>query len=208
MGSTLPKQFLPLLEIPVLMHTIRKFYNYDPSLLIILVLPQNEIAKWEYLCSQHTFTISHQVIAGGAARFHSVKNGLSLALECELIAIHDGVRPLVSYATIENCFQCAAKNGTAIPVVAATESIREGSLDESVSVDRSRYFMVQTPQVFKSSIIHTSYDQLFDQSLTDDASVVEKAGFKVNLVRGNRENIKITFPEDVKIAELLLKDKE
>jgi 2-C-methyl-D-erythritol 4-phosphate cytidylyltransferase len=208
MGTALPKQYLPLLKIPVLMHTIRKFYNYDPTLQIILVLPRNEIPKWEYLCSKHTFKISHQVIAGGETRFQSVKNGLSLALECELIAIHDGVRPLVSYATIENCFHCATKNGTAIPVVPANESIRQGSLDESVSVDRSRYFMVQTPQVFKSSIIRTSYDQLFDQALTDDASVVEKAGFKVSLVTGNRENIKITFPEDVKIAELLLRDKE
>ena len=208
MGGTLPKQFLPLLGIPVLMHTIRNFYNFDPLLLIILVLPKNEIAKWEYLCGQHNFNVPHRLIAGGETRFQSVKNGLSLALEFNLIAIHDGVRPLVSYETIEKCFACAAKNGTAIPVVPANESIREGSLDESVPVDRSRYFMVQTPQIFKASIIHSSYNQMFNTALTDDASVVEQDGFKVNLVMGNRENIKITFPEDIKIAELLLMSNE
>ena len=208
MGGTLPKQFLLLHGIPVLMHTVRNFYNFDPLLQIIVVLHKNEIIKWEHLCKQHNFLIPHQLIAGGESRFQSVKNGLSLALDCNLIAIHDGVRPLVGNETIERCFRCAAKNGTAIPVVPANESIREGSLDESIPVDRSRYFMVQTPQVFKASIIHTSYNQTFNPAFTDDASVVEQAGIKVNLVVGNRENIKITFPEDIKIAELLLMDKE
>ena len=208
MGATQPKQFLPLLGIPVLMHTVRNFYNFDPLLQIIVVLHKNEILKWKHLCKQHNFLIPHQLIAGGETRFQSVKNGLSLALDCNLIAIHDGVRPLVCYETIERCFLCAAKKGTAIPVVPANESIREGSFEESIPVDRSRYFIVQTPQVFKASIIHTSYNQMFNPAFTDDASVVEQAGIKVHLVMGNRENIKITFPEDIKIAELLLMDKE
>ena len=208
MGTTLPKQFLPLNGIPVLMHTIRNFYNFDPHLLIVLVIPDREIKNWEYLCIQHKFEIPHKLIAGGSTRFQSVKNGLSLALGYNLIAIHDGVRPLVSHETIERCFNCAAINGTAIPVIPTNESLREGNFNESVPVDRSRYFMVQTPQVFEASIIQKSYNQTFKSEFTDDASVVEHAGIKVNLVRGNRENIKITFPEDIEIAELLLTHKE
>lgn len=208
MGGTLPKQFLPLRGIPVLMHTVRSFYHFDPLLQIIVVLHKNEIIKWGHLCMQHDFKIPHQLIAGGETRFQSVKNGLSMALNCNLIAIHDGVRPLVFSETIERCFRCAAKTGTAIPVVPANESIRAGTLEESIPVDRSRYFMVQTPQVFKASIIHESYNHTFNPAFTDDASVVEQAGFKVNLVMGNRENIKITFPEDLKIAELLLMNRE
>ena len=208
MGTALPKQFLPLNGIPVLMHTIRNFYNFDPQLLIVLVIQENEIKNWEYLCQQHQFEIPHLMIAGGPTRFQSVKNGLSLAQGCSLIAIHDGVRPLVSHETIGRCFNCAAINGTAIPVISANESLREGNFNESVPVDRSRYFMVQTPQVFEASIIHKSYNQTFKPEFTDDASVVEAAGIKVNLVMGNRENIKITFPEDIKIAELLLMPEE
>lgn len=208
MGSTLPKQFLPLHGIPVLMHTIRNFYNFDPQLLIVLVIPEFEIKNWDYLCSQHKFEIPHQLIAGGPTRFQSVKNGLSLAQGCSLIAIHDGVRPLVSHETIGRCFNCAAINGTAIPVIPANESLREGNFNESVPVDRSRYFMVQTPQVFEASIIQKSYSQTFNSEFTDDASVVEHTGTKVSLVMGNRENIKITFPQDIKIAELLLMHEE
>lgn len=208
MGTTLPKQFLPLNGIPVLMHTIRNFYNFDPHLLIVLVIPDSEIKNWEYLCIQHKFEIPHKLIAGGSTRFQSVKNGLSLALGYNLIAIHDGVRPLVSHETIERCFNCAAINGTAIPVIPTNESLREGNFNESVPVDRSRYFMVQTPQVFEASIIQKSYNQTFKSEFTDDASVVEHAGIKVNLVMGNRENIKITFPEDIEIAELLFTHKE
>ena len=208
MGTALPKQFLPLNGIPVLMHTIRNFYKFDPQLLIIIVIPENEIKNWEYLCKQHKFEIPHQLIAGGATRFQSVKNGLSLAQGCRLIAIHDGVRPLVSHETLERCFNCAAINGTAIPVIPANESLREGNFNESVAVDRSRYFMVQTPQVFEASIIHKSYNQIFNSDFTDDASVVEHAGIKVILVMGNHENIKITFPQDIKIAEWLLIPKE
>ncbi len=208
MGTTLPKQFLPLNGIPVLMHTIRNFYNFDPQLQIVLVIHENEIKNWEYLCKQHKFEIPHQLIAGGSTRFQSVKNGLSLTQGCSTIAIHDGVRPLVSHETIERCFNCAALNGTAIPVVPANESLREGDFNHSVPVDRSRYFMVQTPQVFEASIIQRSYDQIFNSVFTDDASVIEHAGIKVNLVMGNRENIKITFPQDIKIAELLLIPKQ
>ena len=205
MGSELPKQFLLVGGIPVLMHTIRNFYNFDPTLQLVLVLPESEIISWKALCCQYQFVIPHQVIVGGETRFQSVKNGLSLAPECDLIAVHDGVRPLVSHNTISQCFKCAAENGTAIPVLPANESLREGNLSESVPVDRSRFFLVQTPQVFKASIIQSSYNQAYIPEFTDDASVVEFTGTAVHLVMGNRENIKITYPEDLMIAEMFLK---
>lgn len=205
MGTELPKQFLLVGGVPVLMHTIRNFHDFDHSLRLILVLPEVEIASWSDLCRQFQFAIPHQVISGGDTRFQSVKNGLSLASGCDLIAVHDGVRPFVSHDTLTRCFRCADENGTAIPVLAVTESLRKGSLDKSAPVDRSRYYLVQTPQVFKASIIHRSYNQSWIPGFTDDASVIEYAGTAVHLVLGNRENIKITFPEDLMIAELFLK---
>ena len=207
MASDLPKQFLPLGKVPVLMHTLRNFFEYDSSLQLILVLPQNQISFWKELCLKYDFTIEHQIVEGGETRFESVKNGLSLVADCELIAIHDGVRPLVSHETIARCFLCASEHGAAIPVLAVNESIREGTMNESVPVNRSRYFVVQTPQVFKASIIQKSYNQNWNPQFTDDASVVEYSGIPVHLVIGNRENIKITFPEDLQIAELFLKNR-
>ena len=204
MGATLPKQFLLLGGVPVLMQTIRKFHNFDSLLNIVLVLPQDELECWYELCKFHNFEIPHKLIAGGSTRFQSVKNGLSLAGGASLIAVHDGVRPLVSDETIYRCFNCATENGTAIPVLPVTESVREGNFNESVPVDRSRYFLVQTPQVFHASIIQEAYRQNFLPDFTDDASVVEYSGINVNLVMGNRENIKITFPEDMHIAELFI----
>ncbi len=205
MESDLPKQFLPLGELTVLMHTILNFSCFDPTMQLVVVLPANEIQCWEALCLKHHFEIPVQIVEGGHARFESVKNGLSRIMECDLIAIHDGVRPLVSRETLLRCFETAAARGAAIPVLPANESVRQGSMENSVPVDRSAYFMVQTPQVFKASLILESYKQPWIPQFTDDASVAEHAGVKVHLVEGNRENIKITFPEDLQIAELFLK---
>jgi len=205
MGTQIPKQFLLVREIPILMHTIRNFYDFDWSLQLILVLPAGEIKTWADLCLQYHFDIPHQVIAGGETRFQSVKNGLSLVTDSQLIAVHDGVRPLVSHSTITRCFECAGEKGAAIPVVPVNESIREGDMVSSLPVDRSRYFLVQTPQVFKTDILKKSYNQNYLPEFTDDASVVEHAGTTVQLVMGNRENIKITFPEDLLVADLFLK---
>ena len=204
MGSDIPKQFLEIEGIPILMHTIRNFYTFDPTLQLILVLPGNEIESWNELCQKYSFSVHHQVIAGGDTRFQSVKNGLTIAANCELIAIHDGVRPLVSHQTLERCFGCAAEKGSAIPVLPVSESVRKGSMSQSVPVRRSEYFIVQTPQVFKSAILKSSYNQPWKPDFTDDASVFESSGNCVELVMGNRENIKITFPEDLLIAELFL----
>ena len=204
MGNDLPKQFLLMGGIPVLMRTIQNFYDFDPTLQLILVLPESEMETWSGLCLHYQFAVAHQVISGGDTRFESVNKGLSLALDCNLIAVHDGVRPLVSHDTLSRCFKCADEKGTAIPVLPAKESLREGSIDQSSPVDRSRFYLVQTPQVFKASIIQKSYLQAYSPQFTDDASVVEHAGNAVHLVLGNRENIKITFPEDLMIAELFL----
>lgn len=205
MESGIPKQFLLIGGTPVLMHTLRNFYDYDHSLLLILVLPANEISGWNGLCGKHHFEIPHLVTEGGETRFQSVKNGLSLASGCELTAVHDGVRPFVSHETMARCFNGASLQGSAIPVLPSNESVRKGKMNKSVPVDRSQYFMVQTPQVFKTSILQEAYRQMWTPEFTDDASVVEHAGTAVQMVMGNRENIKITFPEDLLIAELFLK---
>jgi 2-C-methyl-D-erythritol 4-phosphate cytidylyltransferase len=206
MGGDLPKQFLLINGLPVLMHTINRFANYDPAMEIVLVLPESQIVYWKDLCEKNHFLVPHLVVRGGDTRFHSVNNGINAVLECDLIAIHDGVRPLVSRDTIERCFVSAAESGTAIPVLPVNESLRKGKINHSVSVDRSQYFQVQTPQVFNYNLIKNAYHQLWIPEFTDDASVVEKAGSIIQMVLGNRENIKITHPEDLLIAEALLKN--
>jgi 2-C-methyl-D-erythritol 4-phosphate cytidylyltransferase len=207
MGSKVPKQFLLLNNLPVLMHTINNIHDFDKEMSIIVVLPPGEIDQWQKLCHKYDFKVPHQITAGGKVRYDSVKNGLKMAPVCELIAVHDGVRPLVSHETLKRCFDTAAEKGSAVPVLPANESIREGTMDNSRPVDRDRLFLVQTPQVFRSEIIKKSYNQSYSPDSTDDASVVEKSGVAVQMVLGNRENIKITYPEDLEIAALFLKNK-
>lgn len=207
MGSEIPKQFLTLNDKPVLMHTIISIYDFDKEFSIIVVLPSGQIKRWQNLCTQHEFKVPHQIIPGGDTRFQSVKNGITATPECDLIAVHDGVRPFVSHETLKRCFEMAAEKGSAIPVLPANESIREGTFDNSRPVDRSRFFMVQTPQVFRSEILRNAYKQSWNPEFTDDASVVEKNGIPVQMVLGNRENIKITYPEDLQIVSLFLKMK-
>lgn len=203
MGHELPKQFLPIGGIPVLMLTIDAFYRYDAGMHLVVVLPSSQIDFWRELCTMHNFAIKHTVVAGGETRFHSVKNGLTAALPESLVAVHDGVRPFVSQQTIARCFDEALKSGSAIPVTASVESIRQVIGDASVSVNRASYMMVQTPQVFQWQVIDAAYQLPYDTLFTDDASVVEKACFKVTLVDGNRENIKLTTPFDLLVGEAL-----
>lgn len=208
MGASTPKQFLELAGKPILMHTLEKFKQTIPSIEIILALPENQVDFWEELCHKHKFVnIPHQIIKGGETRFHSVKNALTLVKENSIVGIHDGVRPLVSTATIETCFTEAEKNGNAIPVIEVVESIRYVSKEDNANkaVARSCYKLVQTPQCFSSEIILKAYDQTFDASFTDDASVVEGLGETISLVDGNRENIKITTAEDLLVAEAFIK---
>jgi 2-C-methyl-D-erythritol 4-phosphate cytidylyltransferase len=204
MNADVPKQFLEINGKPILMHTLEAFMNFDASLQLILVLPAAQIDFWETLCEAHDFSIPHQIVAGGQTRFHSVKNGLDVVKIPSLVAIHDGVRPLVSKDTIARCFDTAEKFGAAIPTMDSIESIRFVDANGSKSVDRTAYKMVQTPQVFDAELLKKAYEQEFSVLFTDDASVVEAMGVKVHLVEGNRENIKITTGFDLIVAERLL----
>lgn len=205
MGTEIPKQFLELCGKPVLMHTIQVFHDFDPESKIILVLPEDQQQFWKGLCLKHSFSLPHQVVLGGKTRFHSVLNGLSQITEKGIVFIHDGVRPLVSKKTLERSLETAQKNGNAIPVLPVNESLRKQEGNLNISVDRSQYFSVQTPQTFRSEQILEAFKQEFDPAFTDDASVAEKAGFPIYLVEGNRENIKITTPIDLNVVEAFLK---
>ena len=207
MGSELPKQFIELYGKPILMHTIQLFSDFDPGCELILVLPQAQLEVWAGLCLKHSFSLPHQIVAGGDTRFYSVMNGLKLIQDEGIVFIHDGVRPLVSRGTLERCLETAQKSGNAIPVLPVNESLRKTDGARNISVDRSLYFSVQTPQTFRSNVILKSYQQHYDPGYTDDASVVEKAGFSINMVKGNHENIKITTPTDLIIAEAFLQSK-
>lgn len=204
MNTPLPKQFIPLLGKPVLMHTIEAFFNHDPNIHFILVLPLSQIPYWEELCREHKFSIPVQTTAGGPERFHSVKNGLKLVPDNAIVAIHDGVRPLVSQKTISETFYFAEKFGNAIPVVSVTESVRVVENAFNKPMDRSTLRLVQTPQCFRAATIKKAYLVNYHESFTDDASVLEKSGERLFLCEGNRENIKITTPADLRIAEAVL----
>lgn len=204
MNAAIPKQFLELQGKPILMHTIERFHAFDKEMQIILVLPSSQFEFWDKLCEKYNFQIKHQLVEGGDARFYSVKNALDTINQESLIAIHDGVRPLIDSGTIERCFAEAERSGAAIPVIDLVDSIRKIMAEKSKAVNRCDYKLVQTPQVFKSEVILEGYRQEFSETFTDDASVAETAGYSVNLVEGTRENIKITTPLDLKLAEAFL----
>lgn len=208
MGGPQPKQFLELAGRPVLMHTLEAFDRWDASARLIVVLPEDQIDTWKRLCEAHVFGRIHRVVAGGETRFHSVRNGLDAVASDGLIAVHDGVRPLVAPSVIAACFAAAADGGAAVPVVPVVESVREVDADGgSRPVDRTRLRVVQTPQVFRADVLRAAYRLLYDPRFTDDASVVEASGVAVRLVPGNRENIKLTTPMDLLLAEQLMRRK-
>lgn len=208
MGSDVPKQFLPIGDKPVLMHTIERFYDYDHTLGIIVVLPKDQQATWLSLCEKHNFTIPHRVADGGATRFESSKNGLALIPEGEdgVVGFHDGVRPFVSNEVINNCYETAREEYSAVPVVPVTDTLRhvDPRTTRTFTVDRSLYRAVLTPQVFDIALAQQAFNQPDRKTFTDDASVVESLGISINTVEGNKENIKITTPFDLKVAEVLL----
>jgi len=205
MGNVIPKQFICLLGEPVLMHTIRVFHHFGQEMQIIVVLPEDQKINWQELCLKYRFKIPHQVVNGGENRFFSVKNGLNEINEEGIVFIHDGVRPLVDMQTLERCYACTLENGNAIPVMPVTESLRRVKRKRNKAVNRVKYFNVQTPQTFLVSAIKEAYRQKYDHHFTDDATVFEKAGHSIFMVEGNYENIKITRPLDLSIAEVLLK---
>ena len=203
MGGELPKQFLPIGGKPVLMRTLEAFYAYNPEIHIILVLPHSQQSYWTELCAEHSFSLPHTVADGGETRFHSVKNGLAY-VEPGLVGVHDGVRPFVSRQVIERCYQLAETKKAVIPVVDVVETIRHLTDTGSETVSRSDYKLVQTPQVFDVELLKRAYAQEYTSFFTDDASVVEAMGESVYLTEGNRENIKITTPFDLKISSVLV----
>lgn len=208
MGSDIPKQFIDLAGKPIILRTIERFLEYDNQLKIILVLPENHFDSWNTICKKHSFKADIQLVIGGDERFYSVKNGLKEATEHSLIAIHDAVRPLVSLQTIERCFDMAQKEGAAIPVIIPPESIREEDIHgQSRPLNRDNIRLVQTPQIFRSDILLRAYNSGYSPHFTDDATVVESLGNEISLVEGNTENIKITTPLDLKIAEVLIREK-
>ena len=202
--SAVPKQFMPLLGEPILMHTIRAFYNYSAEIKLILVLPEDDFGLWNDLCVKHSFDIPLTTVQGGETRFQSVRNGLLLVPEESLVAIHDGVRPLVSSDIIGASFRLASVHGTAVTAVRLKDSIRMTDQDTTKAADRSKYRLIQTPQTFKSSLIKSAYKTKEESSMTDDASVAEHAGHLISLFEGSYENIKVTTPEDLVVAEALM----
>ena len=203
MGGDIPKQFLPVCGKPVLMRTLEAFHAYDASMCLILVLPVSQQAYWKQLCEEYQFELVHEIANGGETRFHSVKNGLALVEEDGLVGVHDGVRPFVSQEVITRCYEEAASLKAVIPVIGVVETVRHLTEEGSETVPRDQYKLVQTPQVFDVALLHRAYQQEYTDLFTDDASVVEALGEKVYLVEGNRENIKLTTPFDLKLAELL-----
>lgn len=203
MGYELPKQFISIKGIPVLMRTIKAFYSFDDSINIIVVLAPSYRDYWADLCKQYNFSIPHQITEGGETRFHSVKNGLDL-VDNGLVAVHDAARPFVSTNLIKKTFEAAQQYFAAIPVTEVTDSIRLITDNSSSKiVDRSIYRLVQTPQVFDVDLLKKAYSTQFKNEFTDDASVVEYAGQQIHLVEGERTNIKITTPLDLDLAQVI-----
>jgi 2-C-methyl-D-erythritol 4-phosphate cytidylyltransferase len=204
MQAAIPKQFLEIAGKPVLMHTFFAFQKFAPDLEFVLVLPENHFDYWKSLCEKYQFHTQHQLAIAGPTRFHSVKSGLQHVADDSLVAIHDGVRPLVSMDTIARCFHHAGRVGNAIPVVAATESLRITENAISRSLPREKVRIVQTPQCFQAKVIKKAYNKNYSEEFTDDASVLEADGGRIFLVDGNPENIKITTSTDLITAEALL----
>ena len=206
MGASLPKQFLLVAGKPVLMRTIERFVAAGESLNIILTLPHEQQEYWQRLCEEHRFSVPLTVVDGGKTRFHSVRNGLMAIPEGAngVVGVHDGVRPFVSIDVIKRCYDAARRAGSAAPVVPIADSLRLMAGEKwAHNVPRNAYRAVQTPQVFDISTLKAAFSQPFADSFTDEVSVVESLGKAVNTVEGNRENIKLTTPIDLKLAEIL-----
>ena len=202
MGGEVPKQFLPIEGKPILMHTIEAFRKALDGVEIVLVLPADQHNYWQKLCKDHNFYTPKLIAKGGETRFHSVKNGLVLLPNDEeaVVGVHDGVRPFVSKETILRCYEAAAQGQAVVPVVPVVETVRQILHDgKSVTRPRDEYRLVQTPQVFPLNLLRKAYEQPYSESFTDDASVVEALGKEITMVEGNRENIKITTPSDLKL---------
>ena len=217
MGTDIPKQFLPIGGKPVLMRTLERFREYSADLQIILVLPKAQQDYWKKLCQKHNFTVEYQLTDGGETRFHSVQHGLALIPDDAegVVGVHDGVRPFPSVEVIRNCYETAREKKAVIPVIPIVETVRHligesnvqcstFNVQRSVTVPRNDYRLVQTPQCFDIQLLKAANRQSYNDGFTDDASVVEAFGQSITLVEGNRENIKITTPYDIVVAEAII----
>jgi 2-C-methyl-D-erythritol 4-phosphate cytidylyltransferase len=204
MGKPFPKQFIELLEKPILQHTIEAFYAYNPQIKIIISLHPDYIDYWKKVSKTQNTTIDYTIVKGGETRFHSVKNALVEIKSDGIIAVHDAVRPLLNIPFLDKLFKDARKFGSAIPVLPSKDSLRKINSTENISVPRAEYFLVQSPQLFHSKILLKAYKQCFQESFTDDASVAEHLGFSVHTSVGLEENIKITTPLDIELAKIIL----
>lgn len=206
MGSNIPKQFLEIHQKPIILHTIDRFFSFDPTIQFVIVMHKDWIDFFQKICFQHNCKFDYSLLAGGETRFDSCKIGIDFISEKNcLIAVHDAARPMVSTKTISDGFELAKIKGAAIPVTTVKDSLRKISKQESKIVHRDQYRIVQTPQVFQSKILKQAYDCEFNEAFTDDASVVElQTKQEISLYEGTNENIKITTPLDLKIASLIL----
>ena len=201
MNADIPKQFLLLNGTPVLMHTLKQFSHFEE---IVLVLPPTQFEYWQELCNTYNLRQKHTLVAGGVTRFQSVKNGLDRISENTIVAIHDGVRPIISTSLIDILVAETGVGIGVIPIIPVKDSIRKVKGENTAHVDRSNLFKVQTPQCFLSTDIQKAYTQAFSETYTDDASVFEANGGKINTLLGEEKNLKITTQEDLKIASILI----
>jgi 2-C-methyl-D-erythritol 4-phosphate cytidylyltransferase len=205
MGSQIPKQYLDLEGKPLIIHTLEKFFTYDPEMKVVLVMAKSHLKFWDVISISYKRGPGIVVALGGGTRYESVKNGLQLIEDGLVVGIHDAVRPLVSLDTISRCYEAAAKTVSGIPVVDMDESVRMiRENGKSVNLERRKLKRVQTPQAFRSEQIREAYSQTGDPSFTDDASVYESLFGQLTLVEGNSENIKITTPADLRLASLII----
>ncbi len=204
MGSAVPKQFLPLCGKPLLYYAIMAFKNAFPDIKIIMVLPAEHISYAQMVLQAFPERIDVTIVAGGETRFHSVQNGMKQVHDDAVVFVHDGVRPLVSAELIRRCYEQAVEKGSAIPAIAVKDSVRMLDEDGSNPIDREQLRIIQTPQTFRSEILLPAFAQEYDPSFTDEATVAEAAGLEVHLIEGERNNIKVTTPEDMVVAEALM----
>lgn len=205
MKSRIPKQFMEIEGLPVLMHTLHAFLNSVPDVRLIIVLPARQVDTWKTLVEKYSFRVPHRVAEGGQKRFYSVRNGLEHVPDDCVVAIHDGVRPVVTSRLIQTCFRDAHRYGNAVPCIVPAESVRVMTGGTHRPMDRNQVRIIQTPQVFQAALIKKAYLQPFRESFTDDATVLEQSGIPIHLIQGDPFNIKITCPEDLILAEAILK---
>jgi 2-C-methyl-D-erythritol 4-phosphate cytidylyltransferase len=203
MGGNIPKQFILLNGLPILMHSIKRFHEYDSNVRIIVVLPAAETDRWKSLINKYKFSVPHKVVYGGQSRFESVQNGLK-EVHSGIVAIHDGVRPLISTKLIGHCFLEAESYSNAIPSIPVTDTIRMANEVENIMIDRALLKRIQTPQCFEVEMLKKAYEAAPNQDYTDDAGVFESIGNMIHLVEGEKLNIKITDPDDLVVAEAIM----